>query len=114
MLFSRDYMPGLLEDLSSDKILLLIGARQVGKTSLMKQLQQHLVAQGKPTVFLYTEQMGVKEALDEHQDNLWQYLPNTKELIYVFIDEIQYLQDPTRFLKYQYDKWSERIKLIVS
>jgi predicted AAA+ superfamily ATPase len=38
---------------------------------------------------------------------------NEKEKIVVFIDEIQYLSNPTNFLKYIYDEY-ENIKFIVS
>ncbi|MCG2711496.1 MAG: ATP-binding protein, partial [Candidatus Omnitrophica bacterium] len=33
---------------------------------------------------------------------------------YIFVDEIQYLKNPTNFLKYIYDEFKDKIKLIVS
>ncbi len=113
-MYTRTCEKQLIQELDSDKILLLIGARQVGKTSLMKKLESHLRSQGEETVFLYTEQIGIKEQLDAHQDNIWQLVPATNKRLFIFIDEIQYLSDPTRFLKYLYDKYNDKIKLIVS
>ena len=39
---------------------------------------------------------------------------NDKKTTYVFIDEIQYLKDPSNFLKYHYDLGGDKIKFIVS
>ena len=36
------------------------------------------------------------------------------EKTYVFSDEVQYFQNPSNFLKYFYDQYSEQLKFIVS
>jgi predicted AAA+ superfamily ATPase len=40
-MYSRDIFPELLRYLDQPEILLLVGARQVGKTTLMKMLLEH-------------------------------------------------------------------------
>jgi Predicted ATPase (AAA+ superfamily) len=47
--------------------------------------------------------------------NIFQVLPlDLKKKTFIFIDEIQYLKDPTNFLKYLDDQYQEKLKLIVS
>lgn len=46
--------------------------------------------------------------------NLFDFIWKTSNKKYIFIDEIQYLKNPTNFLKYLYDEYRWEIKLIVS
>ncbi len=54
--------------------------------------------------------------LDDHPDNLIKLLdfPLTDKKIYVFIDEIQYLKNPSNFLKFNYDKYKGKLKMVVT
>ena len=47
-MYGRDILPELLRFLDQPEILLLVGARQVGKTTLMKMLLEHLRQRGEP------------------------------------------------------------------
>ncbi|MFC1849590.1 ATP-binding protein [candidate division CSSED10-310 bacterium] len=98
------------------QISLIIGARQVGKTTLMKQLENKLASQGKRTYFLTLEDKRIRTMLSQSPDLLFQLIPplTNGERIILFIDEIQYLDDPSNFLKLHYDQHSAQIKLIVS
>ena len=54
--------------------------------------------------------------MNVHPDKLFQVIPpldNTKKT-FVFIDEVQYLKNPSNFLKYLYDQYSNKLKFIVS
>jgi hypothetical protein len=103
----------LFQSVQNDKVLLLIGARQVGKTTLLKKLQARL--QDKEVYFLSLEDPEIKGLLDEHPNKLFDIIGTvTKDKKYVFIDEIQYLKDPTNFLKFHFDLNKEKVKLIVS
>ena len=54
--------------------------------------------------------------MNVHPDKLFQVIPpidNSKKT-YVFIDEVQYLNNPSNFLKYLYDQYSNKLKFIVS
>ncbi|NCC51202.1 MAG: hypothetical protein EOM20_08300 [Spartobacteria bacterium] len=84
---------------------LLVGARQIGKTTLLKQLEQHLKDLNKP-VFLFTlEDFRILELLNEDPRHLFQLIPNPDlhDKMYILIDEIQYLDNPSNFLKLHYD-----------
>ncbi len=110
----RKIFPQLLNLCENNKILLLVWARQVGKTTLMKQLQEHLQASGEATYFLSMEKYSVLKQLNENPEQLFSIIPPISSQTYVFIDEVQYLDDPTNFLKYLYDEYHDNIKLIVS
>jgi len=112
-MYPRSNEEQLFQSVQNDKILLLIGARQVGKTTLLKRLQTRL--QDKETYFLSLEDPEIKGLLDEHPNKLFDIIGTViKDKKYVFIDEIQYLKDPTNFLKFHFDINKEKIKLIVS
>ena len=52
MLINRTLLSNLRNHLSAKEITLLVGARQVGKTTLLRQLQKELSEQGERVVFL--------------------------------------------------------------
>ncbi len=106
----------ILENLSKKHIALIIGPRQVGKTTLMLQLFRNLKEESKTTFFLSLEDKNIKAAFNQHPEQLFNYIPpiNPKQKCFIFIDEIQYLDDPSNFLKYIYDRYNGNIKLIVS
>ena len=56
----------------------------------------------------------LRDDLNRHPENLFKYIQKQPFKQYVLIDEIQYLKDPSNFLKFHYDFNSETIKLIVS
>ena len=115
MIQPRLVLPAARKDLTSDLIQLFIGPRQAGKTTLLHQLEQELRSAGRPTLFLNLEDPEVLELLDRSPKELLNLLPaSTEHKVTVFIDEIQYLKDPSRFLKYLYDDHRDRVKLVVS
>ena len=102
--------------LSKKHISLITGPRQVGKTTIMLQLHNELLTQSKKTFFLSLEDKEIRNGFNVHPEQLFNYIPpiNKSDKYYIFIDEIQYLEDPSNFLKYIYDNYHENIKLIVS
>ena len=112
----RDITGEAILQLNSPEILIFVGARQVGKTTILKQIKEHLDGSGEKNVFfLHLEDVEYLELLNKSPKNLFKILPiDLKQRSYVFIDEIQYLNNPTNFLKYIYDQYGEKIKLIVS
>jgi len=104
------------EHLSAKQISLIIGARQVGKTTLLKQLESELNEGNKIVHYFSLEDKEILDLLDKNAKNLLQliYKPNKTERVYVLIDEIQYLKDPSNFLKYHYDTYLDQIKFIVT
>ncbi len=102
--------------LEKKQISLIIGARQTGKTTLMQQLQYEVNQKNNPSFFLTLEDPKLLSLLNEHPANLKQVLPplNDKIKTYIFMDEIQYLKNPSNFLKYHYDTGADKVKFIVS
>ncbi|MCH2176776.1 MAG: ATP-binding protein [Lentisphaeria bacterium] len=103
------------DHLDKKQITLLLGARQVGKTTLLKQLLAEIRSSGKLAYFLSLEDKVLLKELDESPRNLFKLIPPlSSEKLYLFIDEIQYLGDPSNFLKFHYDEYHEKIKFIVT
>jgi len=74
-----------------------------------------LKKEGKRCYFFSLEDPTLLAKLDEHPDNLINIIEGIdKEKKYIFIDEIQYLKNPSNFLKFNYDKYKGKIKLIVT
>ncbi len=105
----------ILSQLNNKKIVVLVGARQVGKTTLLKQIKKNLIKNNKQSYYFTLEDKDILKEFNENPKNLFNYINmKNKAKQYVFIDEIQYLNNPSSFLKYLYDEHNSKIKLIVS
>jgi len=100
--------------LERKEILLIIGARQTGKTTLLRAIASHLEQEGGKVFFLTLESPLLLAALNENPENIFKYIPRSEQQKYLLLDEVQYLQNPSKFLKYIYDIYSDTIKLVVS
>jgi predicted AAA+ superfamily ATPase len=96
-----------------NRTIIITGPRQSGKTTLMKQVRDELKRDDRETYFFNLEDRDYLTAFDESPKNLLKLVPVNKK-VFVFVDEVQYLEDPSNFLKYLYDEHRENIKLIVS
>ena len=112
----RNIYSRLVDHLDRKQITLLVGARQVGKTTLLRQIQAHLTAEHKPAFFLSLEDRQTLGLLNENPKYLFQLIPaaTVGERMFVLIDEVQYLDDPSNFLKFHYDTAGEQIKFVVT
>ncbi len=117
MMYQRSVFQ-LLENhiLKKKQISLIVGARQVGKTTLMEQLKKAIDALGNISFFLTLEDRRIRDQLSREPQNLFQLIPSitSDRRVYVFLDEIQYLDDPSNFLKLLYDLHGAKLKFIVS
>ncbi len=102
--------------LKSDEILFFIGARQAGKTTILKQIKKYLKENNKQNVYyLNLEDFEYLDLLNKTPKNIFKIFSIDKnKKSYIFIDEIQYLKNPSNFLKYLFDEYHGKIKLIVS
>ena len=115
MSIKRDITTQASKYLESDEILIFIGSRQSGKTTILKQLIEILDQKGLKSFWLNLEDPEYLNLLNENPKNLFKIFtipPDQKS--YIFIDEVQYLKNPSNFLKYLFDEHREQIKLIVS
>lgn len=106
--------------LYADDIIVLHGARQVGKTTILYYIEDYLKKQGEDTCFIDLEDSRFVRILDTGVAEFIRHLKEEgllstgkKRKTFVFIDEIQYLADPSSFLKLTADH-QKNIKLIVS
>jgi predicted AAA+ superfamily ATPase len=113
-MYRRKLFDKLVAHLAKKEFSIITGARQTGKSTLLRQLEEYCKTEDLPTVFLNLENKSVLAELNNHPLNLFGFLPASNQRIIVFIDEIQYLDDPSNFLKLLFDEHSSRIKLVVT
>lgn len=106
MLIKRKIFSKLIKELENNKIVALVGSRQVGKTTLMKALKE----KAKNSEYLTFDDI---EILDLFENNIKlfidKYVKFNKTL---FIDEFQYAKNGGKNLKYIYD--TNKCKLFIS
>ncbi len=100
----RDNYNEVERSLKKKEITILIGARQVGKTTLLRKLMQDIAQKGELAVYFNLD-IENDAAYTETQNKLLSKirLEFGDKAGYVFIDEIQQKKDAGRFLKGIYD-----------
>ena len=122
-IYKRAVIDEIVRYLHTDDIIVLHGARQVGKTSIMIYLQRQLIAQDEQTIYLDLEDSRLTAILDRGVEEFLRYLQEEGadlversqqgRKLFVLVDEIQYLSNPSSFMKLIADHHTN-IKLIVS
>lgn len=111
----RDVYSVLKSNLNNPEILLLTGPRQVGKTTILHQLEKYLSVKRQQVFFLNLEDTEYLRLLNQSPKKIFELLPvNLERKSFILIDEVQYLANPSNFLKYLFDEYKNKIKLIVS
>ncbi|MEW6456442.1 MAG: ATP-binding protein [Acidobacteriota bacterium] len=112
----RNIVKKLNSWLDRDEIIVILGARQVGKTSLLHYLQEKLDAEGEKTYFLDLEDIELRSYIKSVR-NLISFLEalgwRKGQRAYIFLDEIHYIEDISSILKYTHDHYPE-LKLIAT
>jgi len=114
-LYKREILTKIVNFITSKEIIVLHGARQVGKSTILKILIEDYIK----TNYFYMdlENREFLELCEKGAETTFNYLIqkglDRKKKMYLLIDEIQYLSDPSNFLKLFHDHFSE-VKLIVS
>ncbi len=114
MLYNRDIISKIDKVILKEETVILTGARQTGKTSIMLMLKRRLEELGRNCHYFNLENPDYLNLFNAQPLNIFELLPDSKEKQFVFIDEVQYLDDPTNFLKLLYDEKREKIKLVAS
>jgi len=114
-LYKRKITDEIIKYFESKEIIVIYGARQVGKTSLLRHLIENHI---KKNVFYFDLELpNLLELCNQGTESVFKYLiqkgADEKNKIFLIIDEIQYLDDPTKFLKIMHDHYPA-LKLIVS
>jgi predicted AAA+ superfamily ATPase len=113
-MYRRKLFERLVAHLVKKEFSIITGARQTGKSTLLRQVEEYCKTADFPTAFLNLENKSVLAELNKHPMNLFGFLPTSSQRIYVFIDEIQYMDDPSNFLKLLFDENVSQLKLIVT
>jgi uncharacterized protein len=73
--------------LADKRYSILIGARQIGKTTAVKQVQDYLKNKNEKAFFLTFENPEILNAVNEHPEHLFKYAihPNSLEKKSVYI-----------------------------
>lgn len=120
-IIKREIFNTIVAFLDADDIVVLHGARQTGKTSILYYLKNYLEEKDETVLYIDLEDSRLKNILDLGVDEFLKFIKEEgfildeqkKSKLFVLIDEIQYLLNPSSFLKLVADHHKE-IKLIVS
>jgi predicted AAA+ superfamily ATPase len=112
MLVKRDSFDDLIKCLKKSEILILIGARQVGKTHLMIELEKFAKAKKKKTKYFNLEIP--EDSRYFNQDLVSLYKDITKNTDFIFIDEFQYFENASSLFKAIFDDRKLKVKIIAS
>ena len=121
-IYKRTVIEEIVKYLFTKDIVVLHGARQVGKTFTLYWLENYLREKGENVYYMDLEDSRIVRILNSGPQEFVKYLKEegvvtrqfpSKRKTFVFIDEIQYLDNPSSFLKLIADHYPG-IKLIVS
>jgi predicted AAA+ superfamily ATPase len=111
MLINRFILKDLQAEISQPQILILLGTRQVGKTTLLHQLDDYAQKTGLKTRFFDLEQPQTLADFNRSDKEIIELIGQAGDV--VFIDEFQYLKNASRIFKAIYDS-KLKIKIICS
>lgn len=119
-MIKREVLPRILKLLDRPEILVLRGARRTGKTTLLEYIREFLVKEkgvpDKAVRFISFEDPEMREQFSRNPVELMNYFFRTGkvEKLYVLLDEVQYVKDSGHLLKWVYDEFKGRVKLVVT
>lgn len=106
----------IVSSLLNPRALFILGARQVGKTSLLKRMIE--IVGNDQSVYLDLENpdhlRGLSGSISDAVAYINSFLSSNHKRHYILIDEIQYMDDFSKTIKYLVDHYSEQFKLIMT
>lgn len=107
-IYKRNILPSLLKEINLPRVVILLGMRQVGKTTLMKQIYDNIKYGSK--IFLDLENPLYQKIFEE--ENYENIIYNLKNLgfkiekkSFIFLDEVQLMPDIVKPVKYLFDHY---------
>jgi len=114
-MLERNLLADLIDHLDDKEFTIISGPRQSGKTTLLNQLSEKLKEREEEFYFLTLEDHSILSRLNQHPENLFDFVIRSSEKKqFVLLDEVQYLDNPSNFLKLLYDKYQSRLKVIAT
>lgn len=115
-MIQRDIIHKINPWIWENKIIILKWPRQVGKTTLLKEIKDNLDRTGNKTLYFSTD-LELGNSIFLQSKNFINFiktqLPEEGKL-FIFLDEFQYIKNAWIFLKGVFDELKEHIQLIVS
>ena len=116
-MFKRKIYPDLINQAKDRKVSILLGARQVGKTTLLKTLNEELSKTSK-CLYMDIDILSNYEKISTFESLLNTlkingYEENQKEFFYLFLDEFQKYPSITKIIKNVYDN-VQNVKIYAS
>jgi hypothetical protein len=122
MVMERKLYSDIVSNLDRKEYLIITGARQVGKTTILKQLAKYLHEQQIVNYYLTFENPDILNTVNEHPENILRFTGISSaskgnspiQKIILLVDEVQYLKNPSNFLKYHYDVNGDWLKIVAT
>ncbi|MCD6219125.1 ATP-binding protein [Candidatus Calescamantes bacterium] len=122
---NREIESGVLKRMDAGFIVAILGARQVGKTTLLHRIREILLSQGIPPshIFFFSFDDPILRAQvssnfhfikNYMEDALGKELKEEKETIYLFLDEAQKVPVLFELVKIFYDTYKGKLRIIIS
>ena len=119
----RDIYSEVFQFLPDKRFAVITGARQTGKTSLLRALYAELKNNQSRVFYLSFEDPAVVAAANEHPEKVFDFIPEkplrvldgqVPHPVILLIDEVQYAREPSHFLKYLYDTYEGNLKVVAT
>lgn len=110
-MINRNILNKLQQELAHPEIIILLGPRQVGKTTLLKMLENYSRQKNLKTAFFDLEQPQVLADFNRPDKEILQMISGAGEV--VFIDEFQYVRNISKIFKAIFDS-EKKVKIICS
>lgn len=111
MMIKRGILHKLQQELAQPEILILLGPRQVGKTTLLRMLQDYARRNGHTTAFFDLEQPQALSDFNRPDAEITRMISEAADV--VFIDEFQYVRNISKIFKAIFDS-QKKIKIVCS
>lgn len=111
MKIKRNIFNKLYGEISEPEVSILLGARQVGKTTLLHQLESKAKREGYSTHFFDLESSATLARLSGTDEDIIDVIESSGDVI--FIDEFHYLKNASKLFKEIYDS-KKKIKIYAS
>lgn len=110
-MIKRNILHKLEQELSQPEIVVLLGPRQVGKTTLLRALEGFARKKRHRTVFFDLEQPHVLANFNRSDNEIVKLIGGSGDI--VFIDEFQYVRNISKIFKALFDA-KKKIKIVCS
>ena len=95
----------IVKHLKRKEFTIITGARQTGKTTILKQIFKYLQTEGEKVWLITFEKEEVLRGINKDPENIFQFTSRPKnplfeqqdEPLYILVDEVQYASNPSNF-----------------